>query len=690
VDLENEFFTMTPLYASRRDVVETANAQPAARIRTLTEASYHELRAGDVKAAVQRCEEAVSLLSSLPKDVFLLTAPKVLNALGLARLRLGEIDNCCARHTPESCIMPIRGGGLHTKPEGSTGAIEALLKSLQFAPPDSEEFWTARWLLNVAHMTLGTWPNGLPKEHRLAADALGSPAGFPRFRNIAKEVGFGGLNHAGSAVAEDFDGDGLVDLFTSNWDVRRAARLYKNQGDGAFVERGAEAGLSKHLSGLNSMSVDYDNDGDPDVFIPRGAWLRDSGRHPKSLLRNDGGVFTEVAYEVGLGGADYPTQAAAWADYDGDGDLDLFVGSEADPAAGRNYPSQLYRNDGGKFTNVAKAAGVENFRFAKGCAWGDYDDDGDADLYVSNMGHENRLYRNNGDGTFVDVARDLGVLGPLKGFPCWFFDADNDGALDLLAAAFFHDVAPMVSGYYGKPMPEHYTRLYKNDGKGGFKDVTEEWGVTTAVPTMGANFGDLDNDGYPDFYLATGSPNYESLTPNVMFLNQGGKGFRDVTVAGGFGILQKGHGVAFADFDGDGDQDIFAETGAAFLNDTFHNALFENPGFGNHWVNIKLSGVKANRAGYGARIRAEIEENGVVRSVYKYVGCVASFGSNPAAQHLGLGKATKIRRLEVRWPRPSNVVQEFRDLDVDRAYEIVEDAAGPRLVETKRAVFKKG
>ena len=127
---------------------------------------------------------------------------------------------------------------------------------------------------------------------------------------------------------------------------------------------------------------------------------------------------------------------------------------------------------------------------------------------------------------------------------------------------------------------------------------------------MGANFGDLDNDGWLDFYLGTGYPDYEGLIPNVMYRNRGGTGFADVTTAGGFGHLQKGHGVSFADLDNDGDQDVFEQMGGAYPGDGFADVLFENPGFGNHWIAVKLVGARSNRSAIGARIRVEIVERG--------------------------------------------------------------------------------
>jgi hypothetical protein len=432
---------------------------------------------------------------------------------------------------------------------------------------------------------------------------------------------------------------------------------------------------------LNIVQADYDNDGNIDIFVPRGAWLEGAGRHPNSLLRNDGrGRFRDVTFEAGLGEVHYPTQTAAWTDYDNDGDLDLYVGNE-------NFPSQLFRNNGDRtFTDVARRAGVENNSFAKGVVWGDYDNDGFADLYVSNMEGVNRLYRNNRDGTFTDVAPQLGVTRPLRSFPAWFWDFNNDGALDLYVASYHPDVRHVAAGYFGLRHEGEPACLYQGDGKGGFREVAAAQNLTRVAQTMGSNFGDVDNDGFADFYLGTGYPAYEALMPNLLFRNRGGTGFSDVTTAAGVGHLQKGHGVAFADFDNDGDQDLFVKLGGSFPGDAFGSALFENPGFGNHSITVKLVGKRSNRWGIGARIRAEIDESGKRRSVYKWVSSGGSFGANPLRQEIGVGKAARIRMLEIIWPA-TGASQRFLDVPADQFIEVTEGGGEYRSLTWRRVKF---
>jgi len=369
------------------------------------------------------------------------------------------------------------------------------------------------------------------------------------------------------------------------------------------------------------------------------------------------------------------------ADYDNDGDLDLYIGNEG-------FPSQLFENNGGTFTDVAKRAGVANGRFTKGVVWGDYNNDRLPDLYVSNADGDNCLFMNVGHGAFVDVASRIGVTEPRQSFAVWFWDFNNDGALDLFAPSYPTGVELVAADYLKLPATTERDHLYQGDGKGGFRDVAEEHNLTRVTEPMGANFGDLDNDGFPDFYLGTGYTSFEGLMPNLMFHNQRGRGFSDVTTAGGFGHLQKGHGISFADLDNDGDQDVFAELGGAYNGDVFGNALFQNPGFGNHWITIKLIGHESNRSAIGARVKIEISEAGTTRFIYKWVGSGGSFGANPFRLEIGLGQADVIRSLEVYWPK-SDKTQQFRDVSVDQWIEIVEGQDEIRPLPSRRFQFAR-
>jgi len=351
----------------------------------------------------------------------------------------------------------------------------------------------------------------------------------------------------------------------------------------------------------------------------------------------------------------------------------------------RPAPNALFRNRGdGSFENVTARAGVGGRGYGVGCAVGDYDNDGDLDLDVSNLGQPNRLYHNNGDGTFTDVAPALGVTEPLHSFACWWWDYDNDGWLDLFVCPYFAHLTGVIRSHLGLPTTGARPRLYHNEGTAGFRDVTRQAGLDRVLLPMGSNFGDLDHDGFLDIYLGSGRTPYMYLVPNVMFKNLGGKRFEDATTSIGTGHLQKGHGVAFADWDRDGDVDGFLESGGATPGDKAGNLLFQNPGDGHHWLNVKLIGVTTNRSALGARIRLQVlEDDGTLSPRHRVVTSGSSFGRNHLATKIGLGRARSIATLSVEWPA-SKTEQVFHDLGVDRAIEITERASSYRTFDWSR------
>ncbi|MCZ6691861.1 MAG: CRTAC1 family protein [Planctomycetota bacterium] len=650
-------------------------ASPRRRWWFLTRLGREELRSGNEKRSIDLLEEAYRLLPVIEGQLREREVNMTIYRLAIAHLRYGETQNCALCHTGQACIMPLEGSALHSDPTGSRNAIPLFLELLERKPADPTMRDKCRWLLNIAYMTLGEHPDGVPSPYLVPPEVFASDQDFPRFPNIAPELAIDTFNLFGGAVADDFDGDGWIDIITTTFDTSGQMRFFRNNGDGTFSDRTEEAGLTGLYGGPNVIQADYDNDGDLDVYVLRGAWLAENGRHPNSLLSNDGhGVFTDVTFESGLGERHFPTQTAAWGDYDNDGHIDLFVGNEH--SAGRiDAPCELFHNNGdGTFQEVAEQAGVDNRSFVKGAVFGDYDGDRFPDLYVSTINARNRLYRNNGDGTFSDVAPDLGVDRPIHSFPIWFWDFDNDGQLDLYVPSYlgFTDaLGPVVASYLGEDVTAEMPRLYRGDGRGGFVDVAAKVGLDRLHLPMGANFGDLDHDGYLDFYLGTGYPDYEALMPNVMYRNLEGNGFADVTEAGGFGHLQKGHAIAFADFDFDGDQDVFAQIGGVYPGDKFNNAYFQNPGFDHHWLALELVGTTSNRSAIGARIRIEIVEDGRRRSIYRRVNSGGSFGANPLRQTIGVGDAGIVERLEVYWPT-SDIRQKFGAIEVDRLYRLIE------------------
>ncbi len=649
------------------------------RWEVLVKLAEAEQALGNEQPAIDLLSEAYGMLPRLRQDIAKEWILRLLFRLGMAHLRLGETRNCALLMSSEACILPIRGGGIHVDGEPSRTAIQYFKECIGEAEPGSDPDFSARWLMNLAYMTLGEYPDRVPKEFLIPPESFASDEPFPRFPNVAFSAGVGMFSLAGGAVAEDFDRDGYIDLLVSTFDPAGQLRLFLNNEDGTFSERTEEAGIVGLYGGLNMVHADYDNDGDADVLVLRGGWMGKRGLHPPSLLRNnDDGTFTDVTFDVGLGERNFPTQTGSWADFDRDGDLDLYVGNETTDEV-PDARSQLFENRDGRFVDVAEKAGVTNGRFAKSVIWGDYDADGFPDLYVSNIHGDNRLYHNDGGGTFVDLAPSLGVQGPTVSFPSWFWDFDNDGALDLYVSTYDVSIGRLATYHVGLPDKGEVAALYRGDGRGGFHDVAREMGVAEPSSPMGSNFGDLDNDGFLDFYLGTGAPPYHALMPNLMYWNRGGKRFSNVTSDGGFGHLQKGHGVVFADFDGDGDQDVFEQMGGFFGGDRSHSVLYENPGFGNHFLKVEVFGRDSNRSGIGARLRVRILEDGGSRDIYKHVNSGATFGGNPFQQILGLGKAERIEVLEVIWPR-SGTRQEYRQVPLDSSVQVLEGSEELRLV----------
>ncbi len=590
--------------------------------------------------------------------------------LAISHMRIGEQENCVAHGGIEACLLPIGSTGVHTRQRGSRGAIDAYRAILNRDAGDL----TARWLLNVAYMTVGEYPSGVPETWIIPPEAFESDYDIGRFRDVAPATGLDVMGLAGGCVMEDFDGDGFLDLMVSSWGLRDQIRFFRNDGDGTFSDRTVFAGLTGIVGGLNLVHADYDNDGYPDVLVLRGAWLKRAGAHPNSLLRNNGdGTFADVTEEAGLLSF-HPTQTAAWGDYDNDGWVDLFIGNET--ADGDVHPCELFRNNGdGTFADVAREAGVAIQGYVKGCVWGDFDNDGFPDLYVSRLLEPNLLFRNvgahSGRRRFSDMSEAAGVTEPLNSFPAWFWDYNNDGWLDLFVSGYRANSGDVAADYLGIDTGAERPRLYRNRGNGTFADVTGECGLDKVLYTMGCNFGDLDNDGFQDFYVGTGDPDYREIMPNRMFRNAEGGFFQDVTTSGGFGHLQKGHGVAFGDIDNDGDQDIFAVMGGAYSGDVFQNVLFENPGHDNRWVVLKLEGLRSNRAAIGARIVVRVERGDGVYEIHASVTAGGSFGSSGLQQEIGLGQATDIREVRVTWPAAGEV-QIFEDVEMDRAFRVSE------------------
>jgi tetratricopeptide (TPR) repeat protein len=646
--------------AALQNVRESVDPAKAVRLHNASATVY--LYKGDVTNAITQFEEAVRIA-----DAHLAENPKLglmqnidLAALGIAHMRRGEVENCVSNRNADVCIFPLSLAARHKLRSGSERAIEYFERYLEREPSSLE----IRWLLNVAYQTLGGYPDKVPKSYLIPASALESKENIGRFVDIAPSLGLDTVGAAGGSILDDFDNDGFLDIVETSFDPCQPMRAFRNNADGTFSDISTRSRLGEQLGGINSVQTDFNNDGWLDIYVMRGGW---EWPMRNSLLRNNGdGTFTDVTLEAGLLSIDHPTHSAAWADFDNDGWVDLFIGHE-------HTPSQLFRNKGdGTFEDVSVKAGVNRSAFTKGVAWGDFDDDGYADLYVSNYGEDNFLYRNRGDGTFEEVAKKLGVEQPKWSFPTWFWDYDNDGKLDLFVASYFFGNGEWVRPYLGLTRQGDSMKLYRNNGTGTFSDVTRETGLDRSVAVMGANFGDLDNDGFFDFYLGTGAPTYTALMPNLLYRNHDGKSFVEISSSSGTGHLQKGHGVSFADLDNDGDEDIFENLGGAVPGDKYNSVLFANPGHANNWISIKLVGVKSNRSAIGAKIKLTLKGSGAESAIrYREVSSGGSFGASPLMQHIGIGKVSRIAAIEITWPA-SHTRQEFNNVLPNQFIEIRE------------------
>ena len=430
---------------------------------------------GEVKQAYEVLERLRSLVES--DDLLAQSAlGTVIYLQGVTALRRGENENCLSCLGDSACLLPIAASAVHTNPFGSRLAIRHFTEYLRQFPENLE----VRWLLNLAHMTLGEYPEKPDQSFRLDLSRFfHSEFDIGQFREVSHRLGLGDrLNQSGGAIMDDFDNDGLLDIVITCHDPTQSMAFYHNVGDGTFADRTKEAGVADQLGGLVCYQADYDNDGLLDIFIPRGAWHEWAMR--PSLLHNlGGGRFADVTQQAGLLDP-VNSNAAAWADFDNDGLVDLFVACE-------RQHHRLYRNKGdGTFEDVAARAGLHSdpARFAKGCTWLDYDNDGFPDLFINNNFDDARLYHNERDGRFVEVTTSQGIDGP-KGFSCWSWDFDNDGWLDIFAVYYNLPIDDVLRGMLGQSVDQPGNRLYRNLQGKGFQDVTVAAGLDPVLRQHG-------------------------------------------------------------------------------------------------------------------------------------------------------------------------------------------------------------
>jgi len=538
------------------------------------------------------------------------------------------------------------------------------------------------WLMRVSLERAGADVSRVPADllfplRREEVDRSNPP--LLSFTDIAPALGIDRRDGNGTCAWGDYDGDNDQDLAVVGNGT--FISLYRNDGN-RFVDVTEEAGLARVPSGLSLNFVDYDNDGRIDLYLSLAGW---SGPMPNRLFRNLGnGKFKDVSRAAGL---DDPGSGfvSLWGDLDGDRYLDLVI---ANGVLKDGSVLQAYRNNGnGTFSNVTKQAGLsEPPEYGGiGIALGDYDRDGDLDLFVNGFGGApNRLYRNDGHLRFNEVAAQAGVLQPVHaGYVCFFVDYNNDGYPDILTTS----LAPwpavldgMTSGFSvqnaGEIHPE-CPRLFRNNGNGTFRDVTFEARLYYPMGVMGAGVADLDNDGFVDIFFGTGDPRLHRLEPNRFFRNNGDGTFSDLSYFSGLGHLGKGHGVTFIDLDDDGDLDVYAQIGGHHPGDFWRNRFLRNDrGNQNNWLQVDLVGTESNRYGIGTQL--VLRTGGT--TLYREVKGSEGFGStDPYRVSFGLGKNTRIDVLSVLWT--SGRRQEFTSLELNHRIEVKESSDACRTLK---------
>ena len=624
------------------------------------------LKAGKIQTCINEIENLIIRQQLTYQDLITKDLLPIIDLLAISYLRLGEVNNCQNNHNSYSCILPLKDQALHIDVSGSKKAIEIYTQIYEKFPNDNY-----KWLLNLAHMSIGEHPNNVPEKYRINYPNWNiEQKEIKAFKEVSLKLGIAQDGLSGGVSIDDFNNDGLLDIFMTSYGMSDQSKLYTNTSNG-FIDTTEEAGLTGIVSGLNCIHADYDNDGNIDIFVLRGAWLGEGGNHPNSLLKNNGdGTFTDVTKSAGLLSF-HPTQTASWADVNNDGYLDLFIGNESNEK--QSHPCELYINQkDGSFIEESSNYNLSSIEgFIKGVVFGDINNDKWPDLYISVMGGNNLLFKNN-FGKFENISETAAVQGPNFSFPTWFWDVNNDGFNDILVASYDTRNIQNVAGDFAKELQgekvlSDKSKLYINNGDETFSEQSNSFNIDKSFYAMGSNFGDLDNDGWLDFYIGTGSPEFTSVVPNRMFRNVDGISFEEVTSAGGFGHIQKGHGVSFADLDNDGDQDIYAVLGGAYEGDNYPNVCFENPTFENNWVILNLEGVQSNRSAIGTKLKFDLD-NG--RTIFYSINTGGSFGANSLQAEIGLGQSELIQTLTIIWP--SSDAQIFNSVVVNKKYKLLE------------------
>jgi tetratricopeptide (TPR) repeat protein len=538
---------------------------------------------------------------------------------------------------------------------------------------DQTRFWL--WL---AAERLGGYPPEVPAEQRMEVKA-GRHRSKVQFEDVAQQIGLDKTSGGRGTAVLDIDGDGHLDVVISSGNA--GISVYRNNGDGTFTDVTVGSGLEDCVNTFAIIVGDYNNDGWDDLYVTRlGFYAGES-----VLYRNNGdGTFTDVTTAAGIRTWG-PVFTAEWVDYDCDGKLDLFVPNNQGRLFDRKTPNRLFHNNGdGTFTEVSKQAGLESIYPSIGCAWGDYNNDGFPDLFVSSGFGRSQLFRNNGDGSFTDVSREAGVDGICLGSVSFWSDYDNDGWLDLIQLVWSPEPHVLHTLIHGEaPAEGHPLRIYHNNRDGTFTAKNRELGIDGCWGTMSGNMGDFNNDGHLDILLGNGGPPMDQTEPAIILENDGHEKFHNVTFAAGLPFTGKGHGANMADLAGDGRLCLIVAAGGSYPADLLTTSVFRPKTLPGNYLNVRLVGTQSNRSAIGARVR--LEAGG--RSQYRLVSGGSGFGCLPLEQHFGLGQLKKVDVLEIHWP--SGLRQRIDNPPVNDTIRITEGGTGwdkvyPHKEEAKR------
>jgi len=541
--------------------------------------------------------------------------------------------------------------------------------SLGLKESDKTRYWL--WL---SAQKAGGYPAEVPPERRVEMK-VGLHPTQTKLENVSRQIGLDKTGAGRGTAVFDLDGDGYLDVVIAS--NHAGISVYRNNGDGTFRDASVGSGLEYCYDTFAIAVGDYNNDGWDDLYVTR------QGFYPGEsvLFRNNGdGTFTDVTKEAGV--QNWGTAfCAQWVDYDRDGRLDLFVTRNQGRMVDPGTPNRLFHNNGdGTFTDVTKAAGLSNVSPTIGAAWGDYDNDGYPDLFLSSGLGRARLFHNNGDGTFTDVSREAGIDEiSLGGIALWC-DYDNDGWLDLIRGVWSPEDHVLYNLVHGKrPAEGHPLIVYHNNGDGTFTRKSQELGLDECWGTMSANVGDYNNDGHLDILLGNGAPPLGHTEPPILYEFQEDGKFHNVSFSAGLPHTGKGHGANFADLGGDGRLCLIVADGGLYPGDLLTTLVCRPEKLPGNYLNVRLVGTSSNRNAIGARLK--LDAGG--RSQHRAVDGGSGFGCLPFEQHFGLAQIQRVDSLEIHWP--NGLTQRLGSLPVNSTIRIVEGRPGWEDVYKKSA-----